>query len=409
MVGLFVCFCFVFISTSFAEPQFEPYRNLGYVVVTPNGPFDGGDFGSQTPGTKTAGIQEAIDYALYSKPQRNVWICGKQDMQTRSGDYQISKTIYIPPSQGFIIDGGFYLLGNVPDSGPVIHIDSSMNCRYRFGLIGCADKRHPAVLIKPEKMLPIDTWASPVVTVLDFRAEALLGGSHGLSIDATVGTIGGNTFYVNEIASSQIGLSMISRKPRDIGDNYIRVVRSHGNTVSQAQIGDELTLPESISQNLIDIRLNNDGIKESVGMNIVSASNNIIHILGSFSEPGKGLIFGPKAMNNRVTATSLKGGFTNNADNPTNHLIFTNSSDYNIETPAVPSSDEYLTNRYPFTIEVIVIEPGQISCSSVKDHQGRNVVINAPLTPGQNFILRPADSIKFTYEKPLKWTWRYLR
>ena len=40
------------------------YHQIGYVVVTPEGPDDGGDFGPNTPGTRTAGIQEALNYAL---------------------------------------------------------------------------------------------------------------------------------------------------------------------------------------------------------------------------------------------------------------------------------------------------------------------------------------------------------
>ena len=34
-----------------------------YVLVTPNGPNDGGDYGPNTPGTTTAGIQEAVSAA----------------------------------------------------------------------------------------------------------------------------------------------------------------------------------------------------------------------------------------------------------------------------------------------------------------------------------------------------------
>src|SRR2546425_9503341 len=33
-----------------------------FVVVSPNGPNDDGDYGSNTPGTSTSGIQEAFDF-----------------------------------------------------------------------------------------------------------------------------------------------------------------------------------------------------------------------------------------------------------------------------------------------------------------------------------------------------------
>ena len=45
-----------------------------YVSVTLEGPDDGGDFGRNTPGTRTGGIQEALDYA--HAHSRDVWIWG---------------------------------------------------------------------------------------------------------------------------------------------------------------------------------------------------------------------------------------------------------------------------------------------------------------------------------------------
>ena len=35
-----------------------------FVYVTLEGPDDGGDFEPSTPGTRTSGIQEALDYAI---------------------------------------------------------------------------------------------------------------------------------------------------------------------------------------------------------------------------------------------------------------------------------------------------------------------------------------------------------
>lgn len=45
-----------------------------WVLVTPQGPDDGGDFGPCTPGTRTSGIQEALDHAHTFC--REVYICG---------------------------------------------------------------------------------------------------------------------------------------------------------------------------------------------------------------------------------------------------------------------------------------------------------------------------------------------
>lgn len=58
-------------STSTAT---DAYRHRACVVVTPQGPTDGGDFGPNTPGTKTSGLQEAINHAR--EFQRDVYIAG---------------------------------------------------------------------------------------------------------------------------------------------------------------------------------------------------------------------------------------------------------------------------------------------------------------------------------------------
>jgi len=49
-------------------------HQLGYLVVTPRGPLDGGDFGPHTPGTKTSGLQEAFDRA--KETTQDVYIAG---------------------------------------------------------------------------------------------------------------------------------------------------------------------------------------------------------------------------------------------------------------------------------------------------------------------------------------------
>ena len=45
------------------NPFWYNIQGQPFVLVTPNGPSDGGNFGPNTPGTTTAGIQEAINGA----------------------------------------------------------------------------------------------------------------------------------------------------------------------------------------------------------------------------------------------------------------------------------------------------------------------------------------------------------
>ena len=69
--SLFVIVIFGFLAPASPADEVQRRHSFGYIVVTPDGPKDGGDFGKHTPGTKTAGIQEAIHYAIAAKKNRN--------------------------------------------------------------------------------------------------------------------------------------------------------------------------------------------------------------------------------------------------------------------------------------------------------------------------------------------------
>ncbi len=389
-----------------APPALENYGHLGYVVVTPNGPLDGGDFGPHTPGTRTAGIQEAIDTALASVPQKNVWITGKQDVQTRANTYEAAETIYVPPSQGFTIESGLYVLMFTGSTSPAVWIDSAMNCKYYFGIIGSASKSAPTILIKPKNLLPIDTWASPVTTVLDFRIEAALGGSAAVAIDATEATIVGNTLYANEIASSGTGLVLVARSGRFILDNRIGVTRNHGSPI-QAQVGDPLTPPDSIRANHLSVEMDSDGVPGAAGLILASGRNNVIKIVSSNGmQPGKGLILGPDASENLIEATSLASGMTNQARKPTNRLVTSWPVGFAVETPPVPHPGRYATNRNPYTVEVTITSAGRVNGWTVMDANGLTQTVAAGLTVGQQITLAPGDSLQFSYDVPPAWQWR---
>ena len=88
-------------------------RRKPYVFVTLEGPDDGGDFGPNTPGTKTSGLQEAIDYAHDNC--RDVYIYGgRGGMHDGEGVqlnvYTLDETLKVPWSQDFRLDGGNYVL-----------------------------------------------------------------------------------------------------------------------------------------------------------------------------------------------------------------------------------------------------------------------------------------------------------
>lgn len=110
-------------------------NKLEHVLVTPNGPEDGGDFGPKTTGTKTSGIQEALDFA--KENQKDVYIAGGGLTKAFKGGvrYVLDETLRIPWNQNWRVDGGEYWLIYRPKRGDAVVIDSQMNCRIKMGLV----------------------------------------------------------------------------------------------------------------------------------------------------------------------------------------------------------------------------------------------------------------------------------
>ena len=133
----------------------------GWVHVTLNGPDDDGDFGPNTQGTKTGGIQEALDYA--HENFRDVYIWGGRggmDIKRLVAEnvYHLKETLRVPWSQDFRLDSGNYVLNYEKKTGPAVHIDSQMSCKYKFGLV-VSESKDPVVLVKPESAGP-DNFSS---------------------------------------------------------------------------------------------------------------------------------------------------------------------------------------------------------------------------------------------------------
>jgi hypothetical protein len=119
-----------------------------YLVVSPAGPEDGGDFGPKTPGTKTSGLQEAFNAAKAQR--RDLYIEGGSWTEGKNIPvvYGLDETLHIPWMQDFRLDGGHYVINYNPKKGDAVVIDSQMSCAYRFGLI-VSQSEGTVVRIKP--------------------------------------------------------------------------------------------------------------------------------------------------------------------------------------------------------------------------------------------------------------------
>jgi hypothetical protein len=429
-----------------------------FVLVTPQGPEDGGDFGPNTPRTKTGGIQEAIDYA--HQHCRDMYIFGgrggmHEGTATSANVYTVEETIRVPWSQDFRLDGGNYLLSYTPKHGHAVTIDSQMNCRYKFGLI-ISHAEEAAVLIKPETAGPDDFI---VVTASIFDFSAIVSDGTGLQLDSSEGPIINSRVFAEETNTRKRGVYLTEGGSNNwISNNLIHVMYNqqyHGvEACKNLQVGDPGS--NHIIHNRFDMSMHAprgayfdeatrqyttsedfEVSEDAVGAEI-HAQNNIF-ILSPFGRRalGKDLVFQSDARENTVFALSLPNGYTNLARIPTNRIIPNWPVGFSVPTPDIPLSGEFITNTAPFSIQILILSPGDVSQwtlleaertmpsipfnLSIVDNLRRPETrlqsagepeaqtIKGGLSAGQIILLEPGEQISFTYEQAPTWRWKALR
>ena len=141
----------------------------------------------------------------------------------------------------------------------------------------------------------------------------------------------------------------------------------------------------------------------------VFGSRNLITMTANAHDPGQNLIFEAPARDNLVIAVNLANGITNNATQPTNRVTTTWPVGYAVNTPAVPKSTKVCVNREPYTIDVNILNPGNVSIWTKTDANGESISFAGALTLGQSILLDPGDSISFEYTAAPQWKWKAMR
>lgn len=391
--------------------EFSNLSAMNYVIVSPEGPKDGGDFGPNTPDTKTSGIQEAFDFAKANR--KDVYIAGgtMPDKFKNGVVYHIQETIRIPWFQDFRLDGGEYVINLDKNTGDAIVIDSQMSCRFKFGLI-VAPTDGAVVRIKPETKGPDDFI---VTTASTFEFNAIVGGGSvfndgkkaplgsGLVLDASNGPIVYNKIYCTEMIACDVGLQITSG-PEGKGAvamnsfeiPFLHLCKTH------MQIGDDQA---HVAGNTFDVVVDGGGVSEAIGMRLYGKDNLFTLRLANIPA-GNGVIFEGPAERNKINMIYPASGYTNNAAKPTNVIIPQVSAGFGIETPPVPASGEPLVNRTPFNVEVMVTSPGTVSSWTLTDVNGVEQSFEGTWIAGQSIALAPGESVKVDYSAAPAWRWK---
>lgn len=432
-----------------------------FIFVTLQGPDDGGDFGPGTPGTKTGGIQEAIDHAHNICRDVYIW-GGRGGLHEGKGlpdnIYRLEETLRIPWSQDFRLDGGNYLLHHTGNSGPAVQIDSQMNCRYKFGLIA-SDAPGPVVCIKPESSGP-DDFTVITASIFDFSCVVSHHpGGVSIQLDSSEGPIINSSFFAEETNATGTGvyLSDNGGQGHAISNNNIRVMygnqyHSRGDCTG-LRLGDPGT--DKIRHNTLEMSFHaprgayfdhekkayatiEDYIGEQAVGTTIHAQRNVMNLsfFGS-REPGMDIVFEEDARDNTIMALNLPNGVTDRANVPTNKITTNWPVGFAVETPVIPASGEPIVNRSSFSVQVLILEPGTVLSWSMfdpgstpqlnpynlslvdnlkgalnpvgPDQKKTEVRIEGGLHSGQTFTLDPGDAISFDYSAPPKWRWKATR
>jgi len=389
-------------------------RRLGYVLVSPAGPDDGGDFGPRTPGTRTAGIQEALDAACAT--DRNVFIAGVQGEGTPACVYQVTETIHVPPRQGLRIDGGPYVLAYT-GRGDALIIDSCMDCWYRFGLI-TSRSDGAVVRLEPRRPVPIDGMC--VITDSVFEFSSLVGGGRfdlaakrvaepprgtGLLLDACGGPIVFNRIFAVAVLLCDTGVHLRPGPRGAISHNSLQVMHNHQNRVG-LQLGEEDAPAGAVAFNRVDMSLDAEEVPEASGA-VVAGTGNLLSLDCARMAPGRDLVLTRGARGNLVQALAVPSGITVLAEAP-NRIVVPGAAGLGVGTPAVPSSHQVVRNHHHSPVEAIILEPGIVQAWIIVDPQGNRERVAAPLRAGERFILDCGDALGFEYSEPPAWRWRAL-
>lgn len=366
--------------------------------------WDGtGDYGPQTPGTKTAGWQEAINACV--RNGRDLYVQG--GWGGRKAIYHVSDTIHIPATQDFRIDGGVYVLnwtGAADDpSKDLLVIDSSMNGEYHFGIMvyGGAGA---ALRIRPEHPVPIDGFAVVVETVITsqgiadphpFEPGERKAGT-GLVFDGSKAPIVSSRFdFIGGILNFKTCVETIGTFTQNEFNCLHLHTNAHRSTLFN--LG-----PESTQNTLKCVVGVDQGAQEVLGIRVQGRNNRIeINTRGGFPK-GNDLLLDSNAAGNRVDFIHGKAVFetedylTDRAETPTNliHWIGGNSAPKISIFPA--GKHTYVQRLFPASLRV-----ASGACSSMKLIRGETAIDYSAIGMAP-FVAGVGDVLEFECEAEVR-------
>ena len=338
---------------SFTKPKNEGRTAIPpYVLLAFD---DSGDFGPHTPGTKTSGWQEALNFCV--KSGKDLYVKG--GFGGRKAIYHIKETIRFPAAQDFRVDGGVYVLNwQGPADQDLLFLDSAMNCEYHLGILVYGG-RSAALRIKPEKPVPVDGFPAWVESQIfsqgiadpnPFKPGERKAGT-GLVFDGSKVSISYSSFYFASVLNFNRCVELMG----DVSFNDLSIPHLHSN----ADRGTLMVVGEQVTANRMLMTLGVDqGAKDITGIILGGRKNTLELGKRNSNKPipnGKCLILTETADGNQINWTdsdpvSPTNFITDQALSASNQLTFTGPPPPIRQIPNVGKEFSHVQRLFPATI-----------------------------------------------------------
>lgn len=358
--------------------------------------YDGtGDFGPQTPGTRTDGWQEALDHCVRESLDLTV----KGGFGGRKTVYHIRETIRFPPAQDFRVDGGVYVLNwEGPPDKDLMVMDSAMNCEYRLGILVYGGSG-AALRIRAERPVPIDGFPAWVETVVfsqgmadpqPFRAGERKAGT-GVVFDGGGAAIHCCDFQFASVLNFRTCVELTGA----VGFNEIRVPHLHSN----ADKGTLMVVGEKAFGNRVQCTVGVDqGAKDVTGIVLAGRSNAIELGKRACSErfpKGRALVLTETAAGNQINLVDVEQDdphdlVTDRANEPSNQLTWAGPPPPVRTLTGVGMDFTHVQRLYPATIRWSggAVDAATLSRGGTRVDLGRGTDREALLSVGDELRLK---------------------
>lgn len=358
-----------------------------------------GDFGPQTPGTKTAGWQEALNACV--KTGRDLYVKG--GFGGKKAIYHVSETIRVPAAQDFRIDGGVYVINwTGPAEKDLMQIDSSMNCEYHFGILVYGGA-NAGMRIRPENPVPIDNFPICIETVIQcqgiadphpFTPGERKGGT-GLVFEGAKAAIVHSEFWFASVLNFRTCIATSGA----FSYNRLECPHLHSN----ADQGTLCTIGGGSFGNTIRFAIGVDqGAKNVTGVLLSGQRNELSLMKRASNAPinrGCALIFEPSAEGNQVNLVDndlvdLTESITDNATSPNNQVTWAGPALPFRKVQATPGTFTYTQRLYPAAVRMV---GGTVRSAAL--FRGETS-LDYSTSLGHDILLSVGDALRIESESP---------